>query len=271
MAIQIGGLRIDVPSNPVHVPDASDLLNQLNVGNAISQMSTVAKAGFDSANAFMDNVVGAAKDELVGEAKVLAIQYQKSSTNANFDDCVPLVMAGVAYLAALKGGAIGAAIGAGGGYYAARIACRLIFPDHEDAGDAASPPQDATSSANDYAIARIWNQSGDAIDVKLKNHLNEVQEITIKPQTKYWHWWLADQGFWDLFSENGIKLYITSLIQASGVTTAHTDVYDADVSIIKTAMVPTWNMPSTVTGRIDYVQLKKASNGKVLVTNIQTS
>lgn len=81
------------------------------------------------------NPIEAAKRDLQNKATQLAASYKSSNPNADQDDCVAVVAAGLAAYGAAKGSsggpwgaAFGAAIGAGGGVPLARIACRRIFP-----------------------------------------------------------------------------------------------------------------------------------------------
>jgi hypothetical protein len=81
------------------------------------------------------NPIEAAKRDLQNKATQLAASYKSSNPNADQDDCVAIVAAGLAAYGAAKGSsggpwgaAFGAAIGAGGGVPLARIACRRAFP-----------------------------------------------------------------------------------------------------------------------------------------------
>jgi hypothetical protein len=121
MGIQIGGLTIDVPANPLQVPDPTQIVNGLD--SVAGQLATEAKKGLEAAKTSLANLAGAYQDDVLKDAKILAVQYNQNGGN-NFDDCVPIVLSGLAFIGTKKGGAWGAAIGAGGGYYAARIACR---------------------------------------------------------------------------------------------------------------------------------------------------
>jgi hypothetical protein len=81
------------------------------------------------------NPIAAAKLDLQNKATQLAASYKSRNPNADQDDCVAVVAAGLAAYGAAKGSsgghwgaAFGAAIGAGGGVPLARIACRRAFP-----------------------------------------------------------------------------------------------------------------------------------------------
>lgn len=75
-------------------------------------------------------------DQLQGEADQLAARVHDSGEASDYEDCVPIVTAGVAAAGAKLGAsggpwgaAVGAALGAGGGINMARIACRRAFPE----------------------------------------------------------------------------------------------------------------------------------------------
>lgn len=68
-------------------------------------------------------------------ANKIAMAAKDNKLTTNFDNCVPMVAAGVAAYAAAEGSkggpwgaAAGAALGAGGGVHFAQIACRAAFP-----------------------------------------------------------------------------------------------------------------------------------------------
>ncbi|HDR7324512.1 TPA: hypothetical protein QCX00_002957 [Bacillus toyonensis] len=63
------------------------------------------------------------------KADSLANAYQNTNPNGDFNDCVTIVAAGCAAYGATLSGPLGAAIGAGAGVPAARIACHRIFPE----------------------------------------------------------------------------------------------------------------------------------------------
>jgi V8-like Glu-specific endopeptidase len=72
---------------------------------------------------------------LLKAANSLAMAARDNKVSSNFENCVPMVAAGVAAYAAAEGAkggpwgaAAGAALGAGGGVHFAQIACRAAFP-----------------------------------------------------------------------------------------------------------------------------------------------
>lgn len=80
-----------------------------------------------------NSLAGPVKRSIQNEADSLAAKYHQSNPNPDFDDCVLMVSSGVAAAGAKIGTAsgplgsvVGAALGAGGGVAAARIACRRI-------------------------------------------------------------------------------------------------------------------------------------------------
>ena len=62
------------------------------------------------------------------QARILAQTSKSEGRSANFDDCVTVVAAGLVGYGASLGGPIGAAIAAGAGIPAARLACRSVYP-----------------------------------------------------------------------------------------------------------------------------------------------
>jgi|GEM_PF-3209472 len=81
------------------------------------------------------NPLPAMEKALMNTANSIAVSAKGSGMVSDFDNCVPMVAAGVAAYGAAQGSkggpwgtAAGAAMGAGGGIHFARIACHAIFP-----------------------------------------------------------------------------------------------------------------------------------------------
>ena len=85
----------------------------------------------------IEDPIGQVMRQLQGEANNLAMSAK--SDHKDYDDCIPIVAAGVAAAGAKLGAAggpwgaaAGAALGAGGGVNMARIACRRAFGKGDD-------------------------------------------------------------------------------------------------------------------------------------------
>lgn len=240
MGINIGGIKIEVPSVPVKVPDPSDVIN--GIGDVGGQMSDLAKSGFLGATNALSSLAGEFKDGLEQEALKLAVQYKQNGGD-DFNDCVPMVTAGMAFLGAKLGGALGAAVGAGGGLYAARIACRRVFPTQDDPGDEAMQHASGSTRSREYVVTRVWNRTRNAVSFRYITVFKEEKEVTLKPNGKWWQSHVTDQTFWQKFADNGIKVQIGNQI------------FTAVASVVSSTLPPDWNTPSDVTGRVDYLQL----------------
>jgi len=101
----------------------------------------------------------------------------------------------------------------------------------------------------DYAIVRFRNASGVDVNVALKWARNHAFTASMIPENGRHFWWIqTSQQFWDDFAAEGTSCQI-NVVGGGGVGPVRPVPH---VAIVDNAdHPPTWDTPSTVTGRID--------------------